>query len=860
MNRSGAGIAALALSLLASYAAAASGAVAASGPRVALVLAGLLLLPGLAPALWLSRRGECSAWEIVARAAGLGLALQAIVLGAAHLLGARLEAAALWLPAAGAVAVLAGYGLRRPRPSWEAEPESAGSPWSLALLPLLAAAAWAGSVGPPLGVHSDSLAHVALVRRAAMTGSAFPLDAFYADAGGAGADPRSGLFHALCAVVVRVTDLEPVAVWRWGSLVLAPLLLLSIHSLARAITGRHGPAVLAAALALVVHGGGQPLLAWREAVYPARVADALVLLALASGFRHLQEGGWRPWGMTVALGFAAVTTHVFAAVSLAVAFAATLVGSGLSALTRAGRTDGWATSSLAVRGLLLAGGTALGTAPYLWWRYRTAYAPADPIHLEPQGLLYWGDPRLFSVTPESFWSWLGWPSLLLPLAGLWLWRERRRGPGYAYLSMVALAIPVLVLHPLLLPTLYDRLGYLVARLVACIPVSLVLAVALWTAALARRARQSAGALWMLATALAVAVPQAWTTWTEIRRPPSAGETADRTAQEQLAPVFARLREEPSGPLVLAADPATSYFLPGHTGHFVVAVMPQHGSPNDARGEDRIVRAREILSPHGSAESAVRLLAEAGADALLLDLSHTSPLAAGPWVRDPAQSAAILAKFATRPERFRLEPLADRIWLVRPAGDAWRASSLLESEAPQAPEEIAPAPSRSEFSLAVAVRHEETQAPAGPVRPGDSLTLETVWRRIAPLPPGLYVVEASLAARPPRDALYRPEYGKLYRRVREAWTRERRWAESNHLPADGLWPPETWPQGELVREAYSFPVPEDLQPGVYELRLRFRRLAHHPNRRIEEYWREDAAVWGPPVARVEVGSRETRQAP
>jgi len=38
------------------------------------------------------------------------------------------------------------------------------------------------------------------------------------------------------------------------------------------------------------------------------------------------------------------------------------------------------------------------------------------------------------------------------------------------------------------------------------------------------------------------------------------------------------------------------------------------------------------------------------------------------------------------------------------------------------------------------------------------------------------------------------------------------------PTDGLYPASSWSAGEVVRDAHDFPVPANLAPGRYQLRL------------------------------------------
>ena len=583
-------------------------------------------------------------------------------------------------------------------------------------------------------------------------------------------------------------------------------------------------------------------------MYSTRVSEAVGFLALAASFAFLARGGWRRLAVVALLAAAAVTTHVFAAVAFGIALGAIAAGVLLASVRGDGAIRAAWPRTLA-RWATLTAAVAAASTPYLLWRHGTAYAPADPIHLEPQGLLDWGGPRLFSVTPESVWLWQGWAALVLPVLALWLWRQRERGIAFPYLALVALGIPVAVLHPMLLPLLHDALGYLVARLVWCVPVAVVVAAAATTAFEARRS--SAAATLVLALVALAVVPQlvgaglrSWQ-WRDLPGRPTAEAIA------RWLPLGERLEREATGPRVVAADPATSYALAASTAHYVVTVMPQHASPNDPRGEARLVDVRDLLLPGRELSEAENVLAQYGAAALVLDLASDPVRFAGPWVRNPAILPAVHRKFASDPARFAVEDLGDGLFLVLPADSAgWSAG-----ETPLAAPSTAP---RRADSLATAIEHVSSQAHATVIAPGETLRVESAWSRRGALPPGSYFVEASLLGNLPPSDLYRPWYGRLYRRLHQAVTGERRAAETTHVPVEGLWPPETWPLDDTVRDAFVVPVPADLRPGMYALRLRFRRVPHHPNQRLAEFFREDEATWGEPVLRVEVRHEDARR--
>jgi len=150
---------------------------------------------------------------------------------------------------------------------------------------------------------------------------------------------------------------------------------------------------------------------------------------------------------------------VWYALYFALAFGAYAVGALMARPTR----KRLARFAAAAVGLLVV------TGPYLVLRAREAYGPQNPIHTDPQGLLYFS-PRLYTVDPQAIWGWNG-PWLVVALLAVpWLWSRRRAWSGAVYLATVTPAVLLIVLNPLLLPLLQPRLGYLTMRLIWIAPV------------------------------------------------------------------------------------------------------------------------------------------------------------------------------------------------------------------------------------------------------------------------------------------------------------------------------------------------------------------------------------------------------
>ncbi|MEO6463286.1 MAG: hypothetical protein ABIP29_09440, partial [Candidatus Eisenbacteria bacterium] len=204
----------------------------------------------------------------------LGLGLACAVALAGHALHFDF-AVALWiLPLFG----LALACVRPSRPVERPEPRSM-LPWTLLGLWIVLIGALAGSLGAPLMMDTDSPDHIATVRRIADSRVVFPTDAFFADAGVHGADPRKGLYHAWVAMVVRAAHVDPVDAWRWLPVLLIPVFLLAVAAFTLALTRSRMSALVAAVLFPLLYGGGLGGTELREAVYSTRVGEIAALLS-----------------------------------------------------------------------------------------------------------------------------------------------------------------------------------------------------------------------------------------------------------------------------------------------------------------------------------------------------------------------------------------------------------------------------------------------------------------------------------------------------------------------------------------------------------------------------------------------------
>ncbi|MGH7726801.1 MAG: hypothetical protein ACREOU_15350, partial [Candidatus Eiseniibacteriota bacterium] len=484
-------------------------------------------------------------------------------------------------------------------------PRAVQAPDPRGLLPWVLLAAWAllmaavfGTLGAPLMSNTDSPDHIATLRRMIDTREVFPLDAFFVDTGLFGADPRKGLYHAWVAIVSRASHVDPVATWQILPLVLIPTFVIAIYASTYALTESRMTGVMAAVLFPLLYGGGPGGTELREAVYSTRVGEVVALLAVAALVRYVERGHVRRLGLFWATAWTAIAIHIWYSLYLAIGLGIYAVGVALA------RRNGTEIRRLAGA---FAGLVALA-GPYLVFRMRSSTGPSNVIHTEPQGLLHLTD-RLFVVDPSAVWAWNGIWLVVALAAAPWLWSRRHISTGAIYLALVPAAVVAMVFNPWLVPVLEAKLGYLTMRLIWIAPVIPI--VALLFVRLSEvyvrghgRARALAGA--GVVAALFLLVPSVQQAASVVLERDRLLATEEARGPEPYRDLLSFLSTHYRERRVFLSDPATSYAIPAYTGHAVSAYLDQHSSPNDPKGLERILDARDALSPYVGMDSTLAI--------------------------------------------------------------------------------------------------------------------------------------------------------------------------------------------------------------------------------------------------------------
>ena len=821
--------------------------------RVGLGFALLVWLPGLGWARAIGARPAGGRAFVAAWATGYGIAWLGLLVLALRALGvsftALAHAGAAWAAVPWLVSLVtaprdpeAGASHATTR-SAERSVSRPGAPGPLAIacgiaiaVAALLALAHVARHGPPITYHSDSPDHLGTIRRMLASGDPFPRDAFFRDAGPAGADPRKGLWHPCVALVCALAHVDPVPAWHALAAILAALAVLTAAAFAFRLGGPLAAAAGGWGMLLGYGGGlGTPYLS--EAVFATKLADALALATAAALLDDLEQRSPRSRVAVAALALGTILTHVFGAIQFAITFGA--LGLGFLARDRA-----WSTPLRRLSVTALA--CALVAAPYLAWRAHGAYAPVNVIHTEPQGLLTLAHGvRIISV--GAVWDWMGSLWLLFPLSLVW-WARTVREPAALYLFTTTLAVGALMFLPPVVALLEPRLGYLLMRLPWLLPVGPAAAFlgaraqAAWSAG--RRLRAVAPVA-VLALAFAGPLADAAAAFTAGRSgAPVLGNADLRRWSDALAWMDRGL---PAGSVVLS-DPATSYSVPAFTRHWVTSLVDQHSSPNDSLALTRMLDARDALDPYAPWSRTAQVVSRWGATAIALNGRFPEPPGLDYWSPAWDWYDAARARLERAPEAFERVYDERRFTVFIVHRDA-----LARLTGGGAPRPLVRARTAREPGLdlgpglpqLVSFRLDASRA-----EPGDTLTGRIEWRAPHPLPPGSYAVAVRFDRPLPADVPRAPQaLSKAWRKLVERTRHERYRFRADHLPTNGAYGVDRWRPDEVVRDPFRAVVPGDVATGEYTVRVSMVRQPHYPNLELRDLLSDDDFLNGLAVARL-----------
>lgn len=793
-------------------------------------------IPGAVLARWLLHRSASGPLERTALSFAAGLAWTSLLTWLATMLGVSFEAyvaAIQW-----SLAVLFAVGVLRRRPRLTTDGVAGGQAaasvrvaalsgtrqWVLMVVAAILALVSAVNM-PRIEFSGDELDHIGYVRCIQRDNSLSPNGVLAPRVSSAGAhepvksDPRKGTIHPIVSLVARIAEVDPVFAWRSLPAILFPLAMLAFAWFCAAFVPGQTLVFVCAVLFLLFQGG-VGFLYGGEAANGQNLALLYYWLIVPLVLRYAAAGSL---ALLVAIGLVfagGALIHVGVVMHVAILLATLLV------------FHRWLSFSARNVVTMCIGGVVIA-AVVLVWKFTHSVGGGNPIHVHPQGVMYVSE-TLFVASPFEILRQHGLVFLgglvLIPfmLLGASRWRCARLHLSFAL-------IPYLVcFFPLLTPWFYERISYMSFRSVLNVPVYAAIVAAIYGLVVWARKR---GWTVRLATAVVLLI------WSKLFLVPSLDAVArsasalqsepDRPSLfEQYDDVLQFLASRPRTSVVLS-DPMTSYLISAATDQRVVAVMGQHGNPNDPNAFDRLKAVRDVLSPYELLSKSAAACDRYGADFVVvngrLDTSKSDYLVDWtPELYQPVLSKLAAADMSFRP-LFKSEDIV--VYLYYPGTipqDQWVPDSPpmqfglgeLDKCRVSAPD--------GAFRISGAGIEPRTVLPGETVAITLSYDKEDFSEYDLPVVVYIRFDHQSIA-----EAKGEYPGEKQVRRWRERKDGRSFRFRVNHKPFNGLITPDQWPVALTFYETISVKLPSNLELGTYRVEFKIARDTLLPNFTIRD---------------------------
>ncbi len=620
-----------------------------------------------------------------------------------------------------------------------------------------------------------------------------------------GADPRKGLFHPVMAAVSQLAGVDPVTVWRWSGVFLAPVAVLAFYAFARLLLPGFVYALVAVALFATFQAGVGP-----HFLATAGFGPHLAMVFLWLLFAMVVEYCRRPHGGTlVALCVLLVggsLAHGVLVVHFGVMFVSLFVFCRLF--------------SLDLRSLIkIAVASAACVVGGVVWKVGVS-GPLEGGYGAYERLLFFSEigDACFVPSPAAIAADNGLLFLagLALIPGLLFIRRHRR---FALMSLVLTLPPVLIaLNPLVVPWIYTGDLGLANAILLNIPVWII--IALVVGALIGWARH--GTLWQkliglvllfLCVELMMPGVREWRSDVRAARTQRRAAATDQRSRNLVEFINA---EVAPGSVVLS-DRLTSYAISAWCNVKVV------GLPRGLGGgiaSDRVARAKavgNVLSQYTTPMEAVGVFERYGVDYVILDGTPGARYHTGFGDWDSWALEIIKSKLGGMSEALKIVYERNG-YVVYEVGDglpdrfSW-FPNLPFSEPP--PVLLGACETRVEAGAprvtGVAVFPEEALA-------GEEIELSIRYRRDSEPPSELPIILRVRLEKVDYFSSQRSYPGDRYVRLIGERGGGRVRHDILHMPFGGFFTPEMWPIGRELYETVPIRLPRDLREGTYALRF------------------------------------------
>jgi hypothetical protein len=797
----------------------------------------LFFLPGFAACSILLARRNADIWEWIGCSVLLSLFLYCAICLVCSVLAFGLRALegayVLTALAAGGVAVVKGKGRW---PPLQAARVSRASFLAVLLL-LLSMSLILGLSQGGIDTDWDSLDHLAYVRQILIDESIEPSSVLHQGPDGIGTDPRKGFLHALIAIMCRWSGIDPVTAWFWLPVVLGPLVGLMFFLFARQLTDSTAISVLSTSIFFVLYPEGNPL--WFNGIaIPGRFCVGIVWLGFALYLRYVGRSRRTDLALASVSGFVLLAIHLpsfflFFGGCMALALAC-VWKRHLTAL----KSSGLVVSLL----VLLA-----SSVPVLVWRWISNGPAVNPVHTHLHGVLFVFD-GLYIAGVAELSRWLGWLGWLAVIASFFLPRlTGGHRSSYFLVALTACSLFVAV-NPFIAPLIAPKAGYLTFRTLRVIPYALVLACLLVGLVRLARGRCSlAKRIVTIVTLLMVAAIMVGRLQRFVVAQAEAVTHKGRVPYEWLEGL--EFLSGMNSSAVIASDPVTSYTIAGLTHHKVVAVLGQHGPPNDPTGLDRLIDQRRIMSPYTTIAETVALMERHGARIVFVNQTSSEPRHLFQYSILPSMFVYDRSKFEDFPEVFTPLWSGDDQWVFALREDVTTTLPNSAVLSPATVDTVFVAEAETECDSVKLLAH---RFESDTVSRNSTLAFDIFWEKTSQSSSQLpHVLIVRFDHEVPKGILWNKGYGRLYRKMLEFRSHARYRFRRNLLPAHGVFRTQDWEPGTILKDRYEIWIPDDIHPGRYTVRMKLVQFPLLLNLRLSDIFQDDDYFRGAAVDTLEM---------
>ncbi len=647
-------------------------------------------------------------------------------------------------------------------------------------------------------------------------------------------DPRKGVLHPYLGAVAMLSDLSPQDVWRYLPVILAPAAFLSFLAFTVKLLPAGGYRFACLLLFLLFHGGsGLDYLSRSAYGQNISIMYCWMLFFVSMIYARSRQISLLFLSMLILWGGSVI--HINVLPQFLLMAAAFVLFPGVFGFARGER-------------IRLIAAAAVVAAVVFLWKWSVSYQGGNILHVHPQGLLYFGS-KFFVISPVEILKRYGlvyWGGIVL-VPFLFL---ARSGWKYAKRHLALSVLPIFFCFvPFVTPVAYGKATYLIHRLVEGIPsfhiiVLLISSLLVW-------GRKGT----FLKRVSAVLVVSFWA-WLFIApsltalASKSIGSSEGETQMEFEDIVrYFKLRA-PRGSVVLS-DPITSYRLSARNELKVVAVLHQHGNPNDPFALDRLKAVRDVLSPYVTQEEALPAMDRYGVQYVVLSGSVPQPEKEFLIEWDPNNYDTVKTKFDLLPDVFEKVLESENYVIYRrldgaPKNFAWTPENLFQIQGKKYESSCGV----MGWNGAVEVRSVEVEPKIALA--GEEVRLKIVYEKMRDV---VFALPVKLYVRFDNEALFskaRVYPGEKYvRRLKERWSRQYSRFRVDHRPFGGLYEPDIWPIGSQVAEVIRVDLPGSLKTGNYSIRMKLVQDSLIPNHSYRDFLYNNDSYSGLVCASIEI---------